>query len=365
MKKLYSLLLLSLLSVTFLQAQFALKKVVLEEHTGAWCGYCADGAVRMQAVLDNYPTRVIGVAVHDGDAMVCSDGSAISSFYVGGYPQGCIDRTGPAISRGLWMSSTNGRLTTLTTASVSLESVTWNSSTREISCTVRADFDNSESGDMRLNLIVVEDNVTGTGSGYNQANYDNGTVGHTYYGAGNPIVGFNHRHVAREYLGGAWGDSGIIPSAVTGGSSYTKTYTYTLPAGYDENEVHLVGMVQRYGATNTDREIMNSEEGKLMDLLTSTQDREESVYVNAYPNPFSDAVTITFDMKETGNLTADVLDLQGKVVATLLNGKVNAGSHTLTWNGTNDANVAAANGMYLIRVSNGNAVTTKRVLLAK
>ena len=52
-----------------------------------------------------------------------------------------------------------------------------------------------------------------------------------------------------------------------------------------------------------------------------------------YPNPFNPETTISIDMPETGEVKIVVFDLLGKVVATLHDGKLNAGYHKLTFNG--------------------------------
>lgn len=45
------------------------KKVVLEEFTGEWCGWCPEGAKIMEDNIAANPGKVVGIAVHDGDPM--------------------------------------------------------------------------------------------------------------------------------------------------------------------------------------------------------------------------------------------------------------------------------------------------------
>jgi hypothetical protein len=64
-------------------SQIVEKNVVIEEGTGTWCGWCPRGAVAMEYMYDTYPTRFIGVAVHNADPMTVTeydDGANLSGF---------------------------------------------------------------------------------------------------------------------------------------------------------------------------------------------------------------------------------------------------------------------------------------------
>jgi len=50
------------------------------------------------------------------------------------------------------------------------------------------------------------------------------------------------------------------------------------------------------------------------------------------PNPFNPSTTITFSLAKAGKVTVDVFNVAGQKVATLANGAMNAGSHSVTWN---------------------------------
>ena len=38
------------------------KKVLIEEFTGAWCGYCPDGAYRLENLINSNAENIIGVS---------------------------------------------------------------------------------------------------------------------------------------------------------------------------------------------------------------------------------------------------------------------------------------------------------------
>jgi hypothetical protein len=154
------------------RAQFSIKKVLIEEHTGAWCQYCPDGAVVMDDVLSTFQ-NAIGFAVHNGDAMAIPDGDLLSAFYIAGYPQATIDRLGAGYDRNQWMGVVNTNLQGAGSVTVSFDSMNYDAGTRLVTAIVKAQFTAPMTGDLRFNCVVVEDHVTGTGSGYNQSNYYN------------------------------------------------------------------------------------------------------------------------------------------------------------------------------------------------
>ncbi|MBL0018877.1 MAG: Omp28-related outer membrane protein [Bacteroidetes bacterium] len=363
-KLLLSLLAVALAGPTF--AQFSIKKVVFEEFTGAWCQYCADGAYRAEVMDNDYPEALM-VAVHDGDAMEMTDGVDLAAFYTPAYPQALFNRGGALISRGSWNSTMSSQLQGAGSVTVAFDSVDYNAQTRQITADVSALFTAPLSGDMRINLIIVEDEVTGTGAGYNQVNADNGTPGHPYQGAGNPIVGFVHRHVARDYVEGAWGLAGLIPNTVNFGSSVNHTFTYTIPGNFDASKIELIAYVGRYdGAGMGDREILNGEEFFLSTLIVGAPSMSSNAAsLEIIGNPLTDRSKIVYSTEEAGIARVEILNMLGQQIATLEDSHSEKGIHTLYWDGKNGAGASVDNGMYLVRVvTEAGKSMSKRILVA-
>jgi len=73
------------------------------------------------------------------------------------------------------------------------------------------------------------------------------------------------------------------------------------------------------------------------------------------PNPSFRAASLRFAIARAGDVKATVLDVAGRSVATLANGRFDAGEHALTWSGrTGDGHEAAA-GVYFVRVEHEGA----------
>lgn len=249
------------------------KKVILSNHTGAWCIFCPDGYVHLEEALALYG-NLIGVSIHTSDDMAIPDGEVLNTMYIGGYPSGLIDifkfsdLASVDISRASWHTRVAERLTHVVPVSVSIPDVTYDPASRQITATVRGEFFGFSDGDLRFNLWVVEDGVTGSGSGYDQANFYDTDPTHPYYGAGDPIIGFVHDRTLRAMLGGTWGTEGIIPPSVSDGEIFTHQYSFVLPAGFDESRIKLIGIVSRYEVSNLEnRAILNAAERSIWGIF--------------------------------------------------------------------------------------------------
>lgn len=357
----------SICKQTSVLSAIPVKKVLLEEATGAWSQFAPDGSVFAANIANNYPNAIV-VALHNSDGMDFAEGNEINSEYITAYPAGMVDRYNPEggteieVSRGEWEARISQRFQQVSPVAVSIKSQTWDSVTRVYTTTIEADFKGPVTGDLRMNLFVVEDSVTGTGSDFNQVNYYNTVAGHPYYGAGNPIVGFAHHHVVRAMLGGAWGTPGIMPANIPSDTKYTYTYTDTLPVEQNENRIKLVAIVQKYNADKSKREIVNSEVAAL-DLTPEapngiTEAANTFVQTRIYPNPFTTQLNIEFELKESLNVDINITDITGRVVALPASGYYNNGSHTVSYTAQ-----GLANGMYFVNILTGKNRFTQRVIL--
>ncbi len=81
---------------------------------------------------------------------------------------------------------------------------------------------------------------------------------------------------------------------------------------------------------------------------------------DAYPNPFNPVTTIEFDLPEAVQVRLEVFNMLGQSVATLVDRFVNAGHHSANWNG-----IGMASGVYLYRLTAGDFVDTKKMVLLK
>ncbi|OQY37688.1 MAG: hypothetical protein B6226_04920 [Candidatus Cloacimonetes bacterium 4572_65] len=84
-----------------------------------------------------------------------------------------------------------------------------------------------------------------------------------------------------------------------------------------------------------------------------------------YPNPFNPETTISYNMKNSGNVTIEVYNILGQKVKTLVNENKTAGNHTVVWAGLNDNNDSVASGIYFYKMRSGKYSKTHKMILMK
>jgi photosystem II stability/assembly factor-like uncharacterized protein len=79
-----------------------------------------------------------------------------------------------------------------------------------------------------------------------------------------------------------------------------------------------------------------------------------------YPNPFNPSSTIRYSLPNRSHVTLDVFNTLGQQVAELVNGDVSPGNHEVKFDGSN-----FASGVYFYRLTAGNYVSTKKLILLR
>ena len=84
-----------------------------------------------------------------------------------------------------------------------------------------------------------------------------------------------------------------------------------------------------------------------------------------YPNPFNPEARVSFYLPKTGDVKLDVYNLRGQLVKTLYNGVLNRGTHSFSWDATDEFGISQASGIYIFRLSHGGNHLTRRAILLK
>jgi hypothetical protein len=79
-----------------------------------------------------------------------------------------------------------------------------------------------------------------------------------------------------------------------------------------------------------------------------------------YPNPFNPATSISFFVPKDGHVSLKVFDILGKEIATIVDRNMESGEHHYEWNASD-----YASGIYFYRITAGDFVQTKKMMLLK
>jgi hypothetical protein len=359
------------------------KSVLVEQFVSAFDGECTDAAHKVN-VLQN--DSVIVVNVHDLDSLKEPTSSGIISAYKKNTATAMFDRNyfstpgSVAVTRPYYNSLLAKQLRTISPASVSIINKTYNSLTKELSFTIKADFVGDVKGDLRLNAYLVENQVHGpwgdtTVNGYNQLNnyynvpwspfYQMGYYSFTY--STNVLNGyqFSHQNTLVHSFDGSYGNPGLIPT--TGGTqnqSYQQTYTLTVPTPtnninkFNSDNLYIVGFLAEYSANQNNRNVLNVVKEKITanNETLGLKETISKVDLSIYPNP-SNGIMYLNSSKNINTYQINVIDLIGRCV--LIEKLVQVGNTSML-----DLS-ALNNGIYFLQISSESGSFVEKIVIQK
>lgn len=307
--------------VNLIQAA-AHKRAVIEEGTGTWCQYCPRGAVTMARMSKMYGSSYIGIAVHNGDPMAFTEYD--SGLGLNAFPGGRADR-GPQLSDGDFESKWIERMQVAPKAIVDL-GAQYNPDTRLLQVVVDAEMLQNATGNYKIALVVIEDNVTGTTSGYAQVNAFSGQNvdmgGYENLPSVVPASMMVYDHVARAILPGYGGAGGVLPNPLAEGETYAINFSTTLAQQWDVDEIVLAAF---FIAQNG--RIDNAVSFSLADAIENgwydsgnyvvgIQDLPApDAQIKLYPNPTSNVSYLDIDVKQPDVVKLNISTIDGRIVA--------------------------------------------------
>ena len=84
-----------------------------------------------------------------------------------------------------------------------------------------------------------------------------------------------------------------------------------------------------------------------------------------YPNPFNPVTEIQFDVPLESQVQLTIYNIMGQEVTTLTNSIMQAGFHSVRWDGTNGLGEQVSTGLYFYRLSSPVFTSTKKMIMVK
>lgn len=204
------------------------QKVLAEDYTGTWCGYCPRVGVSLTNYSASHPNTIV-IGVHSplgsSDPYIYQYASSlVSAFNITGWPTAVINRNSNWNENTTVLDNEAAKRAPL---GLSLVSTVAGAT---INVTAKVKFDVTTTIGMKFILMLVEDNLV-----YPQTNYYAPTYG------GNPISNYVHNHVLRAAATDIFGDP--IPSAQqTMGNTWQANYSFNA-AAYNIANCKIIGVV--------------------------------------------------------------------------------------------------------------------------
>jgi len=336
-------------------------QVVVEEGTGTWCGWCPRGAVFMDSMqIVHWDNSVSLIAVHNADPMTVTDYDAGVSGMISGYPSILVDRK-EVLDPSQIFDGYTAHQPDFAFADLTM-TPTFNGTTVNVAASAHMAV--GLSGDYRLALVVTEDDVTGTGSTWDQHNYYSSQsnnlplvgAGHNWQTEPNPVPAANMKydHVARIIVGGFTGQTGSLPATMNSGSTYNYTFSNVDISAWTKKNLRLVVML----IDATHNVILNS---KSVNYVAAGVTEATPVVssLNVYPTLVSDMVTVDLTLAQHSDVTMNITDIMGHVISSQSLSNEAAGAHQYYYN-TRDL----ASGVYFVNVVTSSGTISQKIVKA-
>jgi len=82
--------------------------------------------------------------------------------------------------------------------------------------------------------------------------------------------------------------------------------------------------------------------------------------ISIYPNPFNPTITIDFSLQNKSKVNIDIYNINGIFISNLENSYIENGPHRYVWDAS-----GYASGIYLLKLTQNNTQTIKRISLIK
>lgn len=231
------------------------RQVLIEEFTGVRCVNCPAGSQAIETLLDIHGERLVAVSIHAGFFSVPYD--AATEFrtpegnnllsYLGaplGFPTAVVNRKkfpteeNLQIGQGKWAGYIAEELALPPIVKIGLTR-TYDAATRSLELTSKLFVQETITGeDLRLSVMLLE----------------SGPVGRQLTPQGEQ-ADYVHKHVLRTMLSPY--DGLPINEPFTSGAEITRTFNYSIPAGWVAEKCRLVVFVSRNGET---KEVLQAHE---------------------------------------------------------------------------------------------------------
>jgi hypothetical protein len=337
------------------------KLVIGEEATGTWCQWCPRGAVALKNMHDKYSGFFQGIAVHNNDPMMNPYYNASMAPKISGYPSALVDRgtkMDPSAMGGDFIKRIQ-----IAPKGVMDIAAKYDAATKMMSVSVETTLESNISGDFRIACAIVEDDVTGTTSGYNQSN--------AYAGGGSGVMGgfeklpnpvpasqMVYDHVGRLIAPTFSGLPNAFGASASAGQKFVHNFSFEIDPNWDLTQIHIVsmfidntGLIDNGGSIAYAEAIKKAYKDGTAVLATQALNGPDT-RLALQPNPSNNQFDIAIFGAIAANSQIEILDMQGKVV---FSAPATAGKTSVSvkdW----------SNGVYLVRFIENSQITQKKFI---
>lgn len=224
------------------------RQAIIEEFTGVKCVQCPAGSATIQDLLAIHSEQLVAVSIHAGGFSPpypsslydfrTDEGNQLIN-YLGqpiGFPSAVVNRKlfqnqfDLQLDQGDWAGFIASELEIAPKVRINIEPE-FDAGSRELNAKVTLYVDEAISDpDVRLSIMITESEIQDLQITPN-----------------GPVVDYTHRHVLRDMLTNYDGDR--ITETLSAGAIIEKDFSFTMPAGWKEENCEIVAFVSLEGAS--------------------------------------------------------------------------------------------------------------------
>lgn len=355
-------------SITVGTVPAAGKVVFAEGLTGTWCQYCPRTAVFTDFMMKYYAGYFAPVSVHADKDTTVKDTMALKGYSdflaIPTFPRILNDRAFVVDPRNIEASFIQ-RITSAPEG-ILVNGAAYDSVTRQLKVSITTTLKKDITGDYRVACVLTEDSVSGVSTAFDQVNgYAGGSLGEMggFELLPNPVPAaqMNYNYVARTFSPAFDGYPNAYGATASTGQIITHNFVYTLPATWDENQMHIIGVMLDPTGSSSNASYTTIKEavknGFIPGILVGiNQIADAPDAIKLAPNPVGDLSYILMNLKTESMVTVDIYNVNGALVGSKAYGKI-SGAYRLPV----DAQLLSK-GLYLIRVNVNNQPTILKMV---
>jgi hypothetical protein len=281
--------------------------------------------------------------------------------------EGSYILSGTSVGNSFWVVSSNGRVWKTTD-----KGLHWVANSTEVT---KIDFSNIKMRDVQHGLWGVKDELYKTSDGgitwteiFPKGKWFTADLAYVP-GTASTWVSTGSRHDVSGY--GALHGTGSSYSTDDG-----KTWI-TIDSGVNHLALDMVsttvGFTGGFNLDTTHRGVFKycgppiGCDQKITNVVTSdlSTTNKNIPVATVYPNPISTSATISFSLTQSQKVSIQIFDETGKLIKTLADEQIQAGTHQLVWNAKDKKGNRVIAGIYFLRMQTGNYTGMKKLVVVR
>lgn len=319
------------------------QRLVVTKRTATWCPNCGNwGWTLMENLIADNEGKAILINAHEegsslgieaSEAITANWGSfAQPSFFVNEVNQSAFS-SNIGDKRTEIKEQVDAAFDSQPIANVGFDPVFVNG---EIKVDAKVKFFQNATGNFYLGIYLLEDNVMASQAG--------------------SVSDDNHMRVMQySFTDGSWGNQ-FAEGNILADQEYDLSFALPI-GGVDGYDYHVVGII--YNLDGGVYKPINAWSTTTISEVSSVDEIGGLIDFQVNPNLISTQANIQLNLDNSlENTSIDLIDMTGKSVRNLFTGNLSAGQNTINFTRENEAQ-----GVYFVRMTNGQQVSTKRIVL--